>query len=176
MWLNSKVLKMFLNWAPRGRKYYARSADYESRVLSVRLNSCRECFFLAESQSFYFWGLHPVALITTILKGAVNRNWMFSSISFTTTCFGPYGPLGDTSSIHSTWRWPVGAETSSGEWNRRKHSVAIDGTFKNCRITRDPPHWPCDTPLSAKVGTNFTDKRRSLGRYSSLVDSSHGVS
>jgi hypothetical protein len=30
-------------------------------------------------------------------------------------------------------------------------------------------------PLSAKAGTNFTKKRRPLGRYGLLADSGHGV-
>jgi hypothetical protein len=32
----------------------------------------------------------------------------------------------------------------------------------------NPPRWPSDTTLSAKDGTNFDDKRQSLGRYSSF--------
>jgi hypothetical protein len=40
---------------------------------------------------------------------------------------------------------------------------------------RDPPRWLREIPLSTKVGTDFVDKRRPLGRNSSIEDSGNGV-
>jgi hypothetical protein len=40
---------------------------------------------------------------------------------------------------------------------------------------RNPSFRPRDTPLSTKVGINFSGKWRSLGLYISLADPGHGV-
>jgi hypothetical protein len=71
-------------------------------------------------------------------------------------------------------RSPLSLVTTIEELLGRKVVAPVYKT--DIPVVWDPSCWLSDTILSTKVATNFADKRPSLGLYSSLADSGHGVS
>jgi hypothetical protein len=123
---------------------------------------------------------NPLQWDTAVQTGPLSKNWNYEHGSRAVSVnnkFKHHDHTGRKMYSDAIWRNSKGNNLQKVLLENVLQVRKSSGSCREYREhgRRDPSRWPRGTLYPQKVGNHFDDNRRSLGRYSSFVDSDHGV-